>query len=441
MFTVNNTPSSLTPEGILIRLNESSFFKGNRVMTENALFFLTNLYFRTIRNYDHNEDEINDRNNEFQNIGSDLLISMMSRYNYKSILNELVSLGIIEINHSYTTGVSNKGFKLNPEFLSQPSKARRFQLESSKTKFHKLDEYYRSISLKDYPYLEPMMNNIKDSIFIDDEKAREFISNSDLSDNRKNHYLKRVEAVQLRYLWNMKVAKSNQRLYNGFTSLPRDLRQFLFTVNKETGEQDFSKIEIDGSNTQPVLICIEMHNSKTNPDTEFEELCFNGELYDKIASDLAVSRRDVKDRFMDTLLFTPNNSEHLKRYQNPNEINMARQAFINYFEAQFPITYNWLLETKRNLAKTSKNNSNFQNPGGSELAMKIQRMESKLWIHEYLKTIPEGIIYFTIHDSIMIFQPTEEITNQCISLLLDMSKKLFNVEIPYKIKNYPDFSE
>jgi len=245
-------------------------------------------------------------------------------------------------------------------------------------------------------------------------------------------------AIHLRYLWNFKVARSNQRLYNGLTSFPKDLRKFLFTFNQQSGGRDFSKIEIDGSNTQPVLICIEMRNSDILPDKEFEELCFNGKLYDNIAKELNIERSEVKKRFMDTLLFTPNNSEHVLNYKNMNEFNKARQEFAIFIKERFPITYNWLLDTKRNLSKSVYNAENSDNPGGSELAKRIQIMEANLWIHEFLKTLPDDIIYFTIHDSIMIFQPAPDIEQFCIEKLLEVSRKLYKVEIPYKVKRYPE---
>jgi hypothetical protein len=250
--------------------------------------------------------------------------------------------------------------------------------------------------------------------------------------------LKKVTAIHLRYLWNFKVAKTNQRLYNGLTSFPKDLRKFLFTYNKETRLPDYSKIEIDGSNTQPVLICIEMKNSGVLPDIEFEELCFNGKLYDKIAKDLNVERSEIKARFMDTLLFTANNSEHVIKYKNPNENNFARQEFALYMKETFPITYKWLLDTKHQLSNSFTNPVNRDNPGGSELAKRIQSMEANMWIHEFLKTLPDDMIYFTIHDSIMLFQPTPETEKLCIDKLLEVSRKMYNVEIPYKIKRFPE---
>lgn len=438
MFTLKGSPASYTPESILQLLENSSIFLNSRVLMENALFFLTNLFFRTINNYDNDEDEKNDSNNEFQPVSSDLIIAMMSRKNYKVILEELEKLNIIEINHSYKTGEYNKGYRINSELLIDKPKLRKFEMMITKKKFKRLDDYYRARVANDFPYTLQMINSIRDKIFVDFEKANEFIQSSDYPDKKKRHYLKKVRAIQLRYTWNFKVAKSNQRLYHGFTSFPKDLRQFLYTYN-ETGKKDFSKIEIDGCNTQPVMICIEMRNTGAIPDSDFEELCFNGNLYDSIAIGLGVERNDVKERFMDTLLFTPNNSERVLSFKNPNELNLARKTFGLYMKDHFPITWNWLLDTKRKYSESVINPENKDNPGGSELAKRIQRMEANLWIHEFLKTLPEELIYFTIHDSIMIFKPTPEIIMKCSDKLLETGRRIYGFDIPVKVKNILKF--
>ncbi|MGA2297013.1 MAG: hypothetical protein ABSG15_05640 [FCB group bacterium] len=111
---------------------------------------------------------------------------------------------------------------------------------------------------------------------------------------------------------------------------------------------------------------------------------------------------------MNAILFTPRNSEKIQNFKHPTGENISKQKLSLYFKNRFPQVYNWLLNKKGVLKSSDELTKNKANRGGSLLAYDIQQMEAELWIHRLLNKIPEEMIYITIHDSVMIFNPTIE---------------------------------
>jgi hypothetical protein len=155
--------------------------------------------------------------------------------------------------------------------------------------------------------------------------------------------------------------------------------------------------------------------------------------------DTKEKRRDwVKKRFMDTLLFTCNNSNYLNKIKIPSATQHQKQIFHNLFRANFNKAYNWLKNTKCNLAKNADRTQKRRNPGGSELALIVQRMEADLWINGMLKTLinryGRNKILYTIHDSILIFNPNKSLIQAIEKEFHLQSEKLFGIKMPLKIK-------
>jgi hypothetical protein len=61
-------------------------------------------------------------------------------------------------------------------------------------------------------------------------------------------------------------------------------------------------------------------------------------------------------------------------------------------------------------------------------------MEAELWIHRLLKEIPEDVIHITIHDSVMIFDPTREQVEFVAKKVKEIGRELYNIDIPLKIE-------
>ncbi len=63
-------------------------------------------------------------------------------------------------------------------------------------------------------------------------------------------------------------------------------------------------------------------------------------------------------------------------------------------------------------------------------------MESELWIHRLLKELPSDLIYVTIHDSVMLFNPTNEQVKFVEDKVKEIGRELYNIEIPLSTEWY-----
>jgi hypothetical protein len=426
MFRINECSSTLTPEGILPILLSDDMFATSIVRLENTLLFLTVLFLRVFdfkKNY-KTTDEVR--------INSDLLIHIMGRDYYKDIIHKLVELEIIECRNSYVTGLLPKSYKLKEVFLDQKPVARRITKDKVKNKFPKIENYFRKKlqQQEENSFLMRQFENLK-YIHIDYNSAIEKTYELDLTDEQRISYINRINNIAFGFTKQISVSETNGRLFSAFTNLPKALRPYLYIQDENTGELIFDKVEIDGKNTQPVLLCIKMRNEGLEPDKDFYELCFNGNLYDQMATELNRERSWIKERMMDTILFTNQNSMSTHDMLNPNDKHKQQQEFSKYFMNRFPGVFKWLLSKKKKLAIDSDGETiNRFNRGGSLLAIEIQKMESDLWIKHLLKEIPDGVIYFTIHDSIVLFNPDDEVVSLIEHKFKEICKRLYGVEMP-----------
>ena len=427
MFKINNFCATLTPEGVLPVLQSNPSFK-HKSKLESALLFISliylKMYYKTANRYE----------NLFQPISSNILINILTTKTYKQVIINLENLGIIESDRKYAKNLSSIGYRLTEKYANQKGIARTIKTKIVQNKFHRLKDYYLNYQIQNYPYLQQQIENFK-YIFIDKENADKWIEENILDNtDRKDYYNKSVDKIYYNYSNFLVVAESNGRVFSAFTSLPKQLRKYLYVVDENTGEMIFDKTEIDGKNTQPLLISAKMLNEDNNCDEDFIKLSSEGLLYNKMAEELDESRTWIKERMMDTLLFTKNNSQYSLAIKEPNEENANKQKFASYFKNRFPIANNWLLSTKKSYEKL-KIGKNKRNYGGSALAIEIQKMESNLWIHNFLKQIPDSIIYFTIHDSIMLFNPDDELVNSLKQKLQILAKELYDIaNMPLSVK-------
>ena len=128
MFKINNNYASLTPDSILPTIENDEFFKNKALrVTENTLVFCTILYLHYYYFKNKNGENANDETNPFQRIGTDLIIRILARDNYKDILQRLIELEIVEIDHSYLASQFSKGYRLNDKLLGQQPIARKLK--------------------------------------------------------------------------------------------------------------------------------------------------------------------------------------------------------------------------------------------------------------------------------------------------------------------------
>jgi len=358
MYRTSNSYKTYTPIAILPILQGLEPFSRSSIKLENALLFISNLYLRSfyyVKQFRNSSkiESINEMNG-FMPINSDVIIAILGRDYYKDILLQLAELGIIEINNSYCTGALSKRYKLSDEYFIQKPIARELQNKKVRNKLDNLRELFKKRN-QVYQYLHHQLENLR-YIHIDKESANRWIEENISADKgyKRLWYQLQVDKIAYGFTKHLKVSSTNKRLHSPFVILPKSLRQFLYLVDEETGEKRYDKIEIDGSNTQPILLCVKMEQEGHVLDEKFKEYCLNGKIYDVIADEMEVERQWVKDRFMDTLLYTKRNGEQVLDYQNPNQKNADRQRFIKYFKVTFPKFYGWLKEMKKVQRKPEK---------------------------------------------------------------------------------------
>lgn len=429
MYLVKSSYATLTPEGILPILENDEFFKSrHNKITERALVFCTVLNLHHF----YYKDKGTERN-PFQQISTDLVIKILARDNYKEILARLEELGIIQVYNSYRARNYPKSYRITQFYYKQKNVARRIQCTAIQKSVQELSDYFASKHLEEYKYLLPLYRNFE-KISIDVIAAMEWVENNrnELSEGVINNYLCQIQKIQWSWARRLSVSETNHRLHSTFTAFPKKLRRFLGVVDKKTGEMSSKHCTIDGCNTQPLMICVEMEQDGAIVDKDYKEFCIAGTLYDTMASELEETKDWVKEMMMTAILFTPTNSDYTHRFKNPCAMNAAKKKLSGYFKGRFPLIYQWLLTKKLELKDSGQTTKNFRNKGGSLLAYGIQQMEAELWVHQLLKEIPEDMVFVTIHDAVMIFNHTEDQVAFVESKIKEVGKRLYGIEVPLK---------
>lgn len=444
MFKVNNISATITPEGIYPILKNDAYFGKHRKITENTLLFLTIL---TLRLNDKKDKFLNERSDGFQEISTTLIIKLLSRDNYLTILNRLTELKIIAIDPKYLVNQLCKSYRITDKFALDKLVARKIKYPYVKKRLDIMNDYFSKKCLEKYPYLTNQYQNLQ-KIHIEYNEVMNWIEinkdvfNLDDVENaigRTANYRMQAFKVSQGYIRKISVSDTNHRLHSSMTGFPKMLRPFLGIMNEHTNEILYDKVIIDGCNTQPLLVCLRMESVGVIPDKDFKDWCLDGTIYYHICNELKENKSWVKTRFMDTLLFTLSNGSYALGMKNPKGSNLDKQKFTRYFKKRFPIVYNWLLKTKKELkdaASAIVTKKKSHNMGGRELALIIQRMEADMWIHALLPELPNDLIYVTIHDAVMLFSPTEVQVKAVELKIKEIGFRMYGIEIPLKTEYF-----
>jgi hypothetical protein len=443
MFYENSNFAAIVPESIILILKNDSAFKNPKLL-ENALLFITHLKLQN-HIYKDTEDQ-----NPAIGYHSDLLRAIFSSDYYVESVDRLIQLGIIQKQGFYSPGSRSYQFKLTDRYFFEPSIIYPYRYKGVIKKILNIrQKFYKNRYFNLSPYLHKQYDNLQ-CLFIDKEAADKWVleqepiwfeENNAKSQNQKkntmlrvNYYLESVNKIHYGFLHNISVSQSNNRLNTALTAFPKALRKFLYIQDICSGMKIFKKIEIDGSNTQPLILCLYLENKAYEIEPEVKQLCLSGILYDTIARDMNETREWVKERMMDTLLYTKSNGIYTHRYKNCNELHEEIRKFSRYCIDKYPKFFKSLLTEKKKLEQIEAQSDNWLNAGGSELAKRIQKMESEIWIHTLLKELPEQLFYATIHDSIMVFDPTIENIIKTRNQILEVGYRLHGIRLPLKLE-------
>jgi hypothetical protein len=189
------------------------------------------------------------------------------------------------------------------------------------------------------------------------------------------------------------IGKESQRVYSNFTSLPRETNKLFYDsiTNRRL-------IQLDMSCFQCYLLGA-ISNLQTTDWEAFYDLCRAGKLYDSIATDLKLSREEIKEDILKAGLFG-------------QEYPMWKPYIKEYIENTYPSVYAYI----------NKHSS-------SELALKLQNAEANIIIGVSKQLVVDNIQHFTKHDAIFVDERHVELANALMRIACnDLYKTTPNIK-------------
>jgi hypothetical protein len=351
--------------------------------SDKLYFLLTLIYYGIIF------DKRNEKDSFVQLNSSYLKIIIGGRY--KTYLQHLIDLGIIESDNQYIVNVKFKGYRLTEKYRFVKSK----QVEISNLRILKNISRYKAlrkkqIVLPQHKYIYQCLEKVK----IEHEQAKYFIESNITNVDEYFSYNASIDLIKAED-WFFVPDSTAGRVHNNITNLPKNLRQFLRYENR-------ALIEIDIANSQPFLFNIliyrylsqysdSLSNSGSNiilsyvhpnytkyPDIElYKELTSKGMFYEYLMDKLGITenRDSFKIRFFKKIFYSR---------ENDNYVTAERKAFKGLFP------------------KVAEIISHYKKDGYKQLAIQLQRVEAAIMINKIVPLLAKQKIYvLTIHDSFL----------------------------------------
>lgn len=406
---------TLTPENVLKRLEKHPMFENERNL-ERALVLVD--YFS---NNFHKSQEDAPSYQWVEVKHKDLKSLIGGRTPLKKIKDALKALGILE-NGNYKRGEHPYFYRIKDAFRlsrTNPWKARTIKNEDLKKSIERFYKTRKDRFTEKYLDLKELAKQL-DYLRIKTTPSLE-LANQITKPEKFEYYTRIIHTIETKIKVFKYVDDKGGRFYNTFTQLPSKLRKYV--VDTETGETEW--IECDISNCQPLIIGLMMRNENIDSDDSvlFLELCKSGHIYEYFADTFNMTRKEVKKRFLDTILYTVDNKEYLeeklKKSKRLTEKEIRQNEFRKIFNTEFPEVYKWLLNKK-----VVKN-------GNKKLAIAAQKMESDLMIREVAVSLDIGAFY-PVHDCIVCHPQYEKVV---VDTIKQKAKELWNIDnIPIKVK-------
>jgi len=346
------------------------------------------------------------------------------------IRNNLLTRGVIEMDHSYLVGEYSKSYRLTDQYRNV--KHRKIEITDERiiqrlTK-HKLKLVSEIPNGSEYDLLLDNLYKIK----INHTEAIKFINcNYSCDPDIYNAYRVSIDYIHEQTFF-FKVDDIAGRVHTNITNLSKKLRQFLRFEGKPL-------VNIDISNSQPFLFNILIRNflnskqvknfilnynnnylnsTYSNPPyvvqfpdiVKYEKLTSGGAFYEylmKKTSEIIYDRQSFKINFYRKVFFCKSNNYYINK-----ETKLFRKLFPNVF--------NVILHYKSEDYK--------------QLAINLQKAEANIMINKICKRIsierPE-IFVSTIHDSILT---TEENKEYICNVILSEFENNFKLKPSLKIE-------
>ena len=417
--------------------------------------FISYLYLKPI------VDSRYDNRFDFVHISSAFMVEMYTRQIYKPMLNGLLQAGIIERSEKkYKVGERTYAYRISPEYaglnfqavqcdrkLAEKQNEYRTEKIKEEKGFHnkkvldKLEIIFRTITINreaaEKYLLDKLIYSLKNPETIDiephdyhkngkytpnrfDDLTRDqekklgeallaevrsicgkdvFISHNislekltKLMDRYNSHMIS-IERIDVKD-FNFRDDKTAGRLHTNLTNFPSDLKQFLKLEGQPLVGRDLIS-------SQPVFLsCMMLKKYKKTemPDDVFRfiQLCLDGgkqgdaDIYTYIMHQHGITdRKQFKTQFYKQVLFG-----RVPCQKFPE----VTKAFI----AEFPSVWAFILQQKSDVKK-------YGDKAHAQLAINLQKHESKLFIGAAADVMNRGIKVLTLHDALYVIDTPENI--------------------------------
>lgn len=323
-------------------------------------------------------------------LSSQLLKKTFGDRDYKSIINQLIELGIVEVFTNYR----DKQYPYFTYKLQLPhSKKDLVDHEITDTKLINRVEYIIENKYEMLPpYIKQVLQNIE-SLLITDELLAELKNDGiqledDVFFTNNSDFKPRI------------TQSKTGRVHHTLTNLNKKYRKRLSSTHGNL-------IEIDAKNAQLIFL------SQLCPfDTNFNEDVFGGVFYDKLSMIMGMDitkksdKGEFKRKFFNTILC------------NENKAVIANNKFTNAFSTLYPIMFNFLITLNQDSTK----------------ATLLQELEAEFFITNILKDIIQlKLFVIPIHDAVIVLEKDIEAVMKIIN---NHSIAFFNRHITTSIEHY-----
>lgn len=338
--------------------------------------------------------ELGDDVTKFTPLDSRVLRRYMGN-NYSKIIDLLESNDFIKINHSYFVGdVNNKGrcksYGLSDETIKHINNYNTYLYSYNipKYKFNRVKIKINKEEEETKDNKELIKQTLKNlcSLEIDIKKAFNFIDSKNYTPLAKINLKNQCLAIKNKNVY-ASINTTNFRLDTNLTNLKTDLLKFI----KQKGEH---LVSFDLANSQILFFSKQIESIQSiNPHEfkEFKRLVVRGDFWKLMQNKLkTLNKKETKQLFF-KYWFGPNNSCKIVE---------------NIFKSMFPSIHRYILSFKQ------KNDYR-------QFSIKLQNMESDLFIQKILKKLDPQLKCFSKHDSILCRQSVSKEVEKIIKEYLD----------------------
>lgn len=278
---------------------------------------------------------------------------------YSIALKFLLNNNIISRSASYLPGLYSYSYKLNKSILNNNTSF----INGFYKRERRLNKPAAAKEEKQNKSLIKYANKVLKELELDYDSAIEWVMKQQVSEVKKLSYITTLTALKHKNFFCSRNT-TNGRLDTNITNLKSSLLAFV----KLKGEQ---LEQLDLSNSQLVFL----NNLMGKESSELlNQLISEGALYEYIQTKLNLKSRSEAKQLTFTLLF----SKHTLKSKEKQELKHILPQLVNYTD------------------KYKKEN------GDNQLAIKLQQMESTLFIDKILKECKEqSLLVLTKHDSIL----------------------------------------